>query len=251
MSHPLTLAYNLLVIFVTSLVLTKHGHALKTSSLWILCSSAGAILLLSGSRFPIIMMIFCLLAFFLLELPLKKIGKILPIIALSLTVILIWEGNFLGRFKELGKSGLMRVLDDRPMFWQAHFNMFQDNPIFGVGLSGYEQAKTAHYEALQYHDKMYQAHNHYLQYLADSGLVGFLGLMALLLMLWFAGLKQYSLYRNIHLLLLAATITIAGLVQNVVRDSEFLYVFWIAIALTIGLQDRHGARKQQPENHKP
>jgi len=68
----------------------------------------------------------------------------------------------------------------RGWIWKDTWTMIRDNPILGVGLGAYETAYPI-YTASDGTQKVSEAHNEYLQILADGGIIG--GLLALLF-LW-------------------------------------------------------------------
>ncbi|MHA4801720.1 hypothetical protein, partial [Enterococcus faecium] len=88
--------------------------------------------------------------------------------------------------------------------------------------TGLGDALSAYYTAAGYHDTMYEAHNLFLQYLADTGLVGALGLLG-----WLVGLVTcrrrltglVGTRQGIGYLTVATFL--CALMQNDLRDSAF------------------------------
>ena len=72
------------------------------------------------------------------------------------------------RFGEMDKSN-----EDRSPVWRETIGLFKAYPIFGCGLGGYESAFLKFKNSNPALNQDY-AHNDYLQYLAELGIVGFL-----------------------------------------------------------------------------
>ena len=60
----------------------------------------------------------------------------------------------------------------RVMFWKAGLVMFEDNPVFGVGPGNFSAVNPSHYVS----------HSVYIQVLAESGLVGTISFLAILIL---------------------------------------------------------------------
>jgi putative inorganic carbon (HCO3(-)) transporter len=67
----------------------------------------------------------------------------------------------------------------RLAFWQAGFNMFQSNPVLGVGIGNYIEAYPT-YAPQGWDMVLGHAHDYYLNAAAETGLVGLAGYVALL-----------------------------------------------------------------------
>ncbi len=63
---------------------------------------------------------------------------------------------------------------ERLAHWQAAIGMAQDKPIFGVGLGNYAQ-QYDDYRLLNWEEALGHAHNLYLNFLAEAGIVGLAG----------------------------------------------------------------------------
>jgi O-antigen ligase len=118
--------------------------------------------------------------------------------------------------------------------------MFLDHPLAGVGMEGVERAYKAYYAGLEPADKMYAAHDIFLQFLADTGLIGFSGLLAVFAG-FFAAARRLDRagFGGSALRYLAAAGATSGLLQNNFRDSEFLYCFWFLTAALSVLARAH------------
>ena len=90
----------------------------------------------------------------------------------------------LSRFRELENPwGQNSTVAYRVTLWKRALKAFAGNPVFGLGPGGYYHMyqiyTTEHLSFMWYYLRTLGAHNMLLHYLADTGLVGGLGLLAL------------------------------------------------------------------------
>lgn len=160
-------------------------HKRQTKLLHVISSVLmAAAVVLTGSRGGLIA--FCatfgitLLAFFGRRTRDKEREKWMPvaIAAISGAVIVIGLVIFLGGAESLLRGvGFQNTTDDissgRLHFWSVAWQIFLSNPIIGVGFDAFGVAFTA-FDTRNGLFRVEQAHNDYLQTLADGGVVGFL-----------------------------------------------------------------------------
>lgn len=123
--------------------------------------------------------------------PKKLILVIAPVLAA--VVVVLGVVMFIG-----GDSSLMRVAgvahvpadvsNGRIHFWTTALKIFADHPIIGAGYDAFGVAFTR-YDTWNGIFRIEQAHNDYLQTLADSGLVGFACVAAFIFLLFKKGLR--------------------------------------------------------------
>ncbi len=75
------------------------------------------------------------------------------------------------------------VSNGRTYFWQVALKIFLAHPIFGAGLDSFGTAFTA-YDTWSGYFRVEQAHNDYLQILADAGILGFACIAAFIFLLF-------------------------------------------------------------------
>jgi hypothetical protein len=236
MAHPLTLSYNFALLTLVGINCLLRG--IQEKALWVITATGFFTLLIGGSRYPIIVLTLLLCGLEYRQI-LKYKSKVAAVFVMFM-ILLWWEGSIIGRFVELfANSGGMIDRFPRLSFWQVHFAAFWDQPIFGVGISGREPAMLTYYNAAGYHDKIYTAHNVFLQTMADSGLVGLSGLVSFYSCLFKSSKLKSSASRGMLSLFLACLLF--GLLQNTLRDSEYLYTFWICFTLLLTLR-RHAKK---------
>jgi len=236
--HPLTLSFSLMTLLVTFLGLrldpkldwTRSEARLLSGLIGVVVAGLGV----TGSRWP---MFVALGSFILCEgARIRRWMWQLTAGACLAAGFLYWEKSILGRFMELLQGNVpLEERFERLVFWKVHLKMFWDNPIYGVGLAASDAAKLQYYDALGYNKNIYNAHNVYLQTLADSGLIGFSGLL-----LFFAGFGV-AIHRlagaggTKSLRYLLVSILLGALMQNSLRDSEYVFTVWFSLALVISV----------------
>lgn len=240
MGHPLSLSFNLI-----TLTLLFGGLAIDSEFNWTrkerglllgLASVAAAGLLISGSRWPLIVVAVTFLTCegrLLWRWRWRAAGA-----GALIAIILFFEKSIIGRFGELIQRDTVNAERfERLVFWKVHWQMFLDNPWVGVGLAATPAAKVQYYAAVGYNKDSYNAHNIYLQTLADSGIVGALGLLVLLFFVakLTRGLPE-GRGRRPAVYLLVATV-LGGIMQNTLRDTEYLFGLWLGFATIIALSN--------------
>ncbi len=116
------------------------------------------------------------------------------LVGASLALILVLLGSvvFLG-----GDSALMRgaglsneaeISNGRFHFWQTALQIIKDNPIIGTGLDSFGVSFTK-YDSWNGNMRVEQAHNEYLQILADAGILGLACVIAFIFMLFRQGFR--------------------------------------------------------------
>jgi O-antigen ligase len=130
---------------------------------------------------------------------LKGLMIILASIAVLISIPFVGEKIFsFKRDKEVSRAEMEQSAQLRPLFAIIAMNMFQDRPLFGCGFGQYAREK---YPYLQdpysgrplASTKYFMQHNVFLAYLTETGLVGLLVLMAVLMQMTLVSL---AVWRN-------------------------------------------------------
>lgn len=139
----------------------------------------GVALLLSGSRGGFISLIAEI--FFLVILTTKTKNSVQTAVKISLAVLLIAVIVF-GAILIGGESSLTRFAEtanskdfstNRTHIWNVTLTIIKNTLPFGAGLGAFGTAYTPH-DSLSGLERVEQAHNDYLQVLADAGIIGLL-----------------------------------------------------------------------------
>lgn len=230
MGHPISLSYNLMLLFFFCLSMVKRsGLSLQQyRSIWTSIGLVIVLLFLSGSRWPVAV---CGMVLAITEARrLLHLWKYVLVGASGLASALVLEGTLLSRVTELWQQ-IQNHQVPRFEFWRIHWQIFLDHPWWGTGYVRYKEVAARYYEAAQISglNERYNAHNIYLQTLADGGVMATTGLLAFLCVITLGG---WALRRRSLLLLQVSLCTIlGGLMQNVLRDSTYLYALSLMLAL--------------------
>jgi O-antigen ligase len=134
--------------------------------------------------------------------PTRDVQQKFVVAAAGVAILLIIFGSviFLGGNESLFRGlGLTEIQDGvtngRAHFWPIAFRIFLEHPIVGAGLDAFGVAFTPH-DSWNGFLRVEQAHNDYLQTLADAGLAGFACVTAFIYLLFRKGLKTVSKSRG-------------------------------------------------------
>ncbi|MBX3290123.1 MAG: O-antigen ligase family protein [Acidobacteria bacterium] len=137
----------------------------------------GVALLLSGSRGGLVAFLALVLLTAILTIGAKRKKNVLVRIGLAAALIAAVIG---GSFFVGGESSLTRIAEttmsenisaDRSNIWAVTLKVIQANMPFGAGFGAFGVAYTP-YDNMSGLERVEQAHNDYLQVLADAGLIG-------------------------------------------------------------------------------
>lgn len=136
----------------------------------------------------------------------------------------------------------------RLYIWKAHFEIFKDYRWFGSGMNYNPYLLESYYDRLQVpttYQQIGHAHNTYLQWLAGTGIVGFLAYMSFIVSALYLSIKEYFLTLQSHIfvrtLLLGSiggqvAFHFGGLTECNFRDAEVKSFFIMLIALVLGVR---------------
>jgi O-antigen ligase len=137
---------------------------------------------------------------------------------------------------------------DRMIVWSANWEMFKDNPIFGVGYQ-----KNGPPRVLDYYEKMgiskdafaSHAHDVYLNFLSGTGLPGLLLYLSFTLGVFFIGCRNvrrlsgngsFLFYFALSALAAQAIFMLGGVTEYNFGDSEVRYQFLTHLAFQLFIQ---------------
>lgn len=148
------------------------------------------------------------------------------------------------RFAPLAERLKAGQLDDIPrlVFWRTHWQMILDQPILGHGYAFMSETTELYYRQLGLGDyfRKYNAHNVYLQFVAEAGIVGLILLVAILRSLWqklgawAAGSGWREAWLQAFYWSVAAN-AVHGLTQNTFFDANVVAVYVLLLALVVWL----------------
>jgi putative inorganic carbon (hco3(-)) transporter len=106
----------------------------------------------------------------------RKIGTAVVALLFLCCIWFVLPGASKERFRSAWDWGNDQGASSRITFWKAGLHMFWDHPVFGVGPENFGQVYAAYYGTA------WAPHSVYVQALAETGLVGTLSLLALLVL---------------------------------------------------------------------
>lgn len=110
-------------------------------------------------------------------------GGIALICGLFLATLFLGGDQSLIRGTGLESGSQPDISNGRLHFWQIALQIFFDNPILGAGLNSFGTA-FPFYDTWNGTFRVEQAHNDYLQILADSGIIGFICIASFIVLLF-------------------------------------------------------------------
>lgn len=115
-------------------------------------------------------------------------GLVLVLVLFGFVLLLGGDESLL---RGIGLSNQADVSNGRTHFWQIALQIFRDRPIIGAGLDSFGIVFT-HYDTWNGTYRVEQAHNDYLQILADAGVFGFACIAAFIFLLFRQGLRTVA-----------------------------------------------------------
>ncbi|HSI87812.1 MAG TPA: O-antigen ligase family protein [Pyrinomonadaceae bacterium] len=164
----------------------------------------GVALLLSGSRGGLVAFLAQIVLLVILTVDSKRKSNFALKTALAVVLVVAIVG---GSFFVGGESSLTRLAEtatsqdittDRAHIWSVTLDVITNNMPFGAGLGAFGVAYTA-YDTYSGLERVEQAHNDYLQVLADAGIVGLIlgGIfLFLIIRLGMSAAKSSNLFRR-------------------------------------------------------
>lgn len=141
-----------------------------------------------------------------------------------LLIIFIFAVIFIfGIIKIQSLEGL-KSFDARFVIWQKAWQVFKTYPIIGIGPGTFQD-----YFPLYPKWGVPQPHNIFLAFLTQTGLLGFIGFIVLLIWFFRNGLKLFKTQYSLLLIMIMAYILIHGLVDTTYWKNDLAMIFWIII----------------------
>jgi O-antigen ligase len=139
----------------------------------------------------------------------------------------------MGRF---AKDNLL--LDGRPQYWNSALAVFRDFPLLGTGLGTFADVYPA-YGTGPLEGRLTHAHNDFLEYLTDLGMVGFALLLATISFLAIDGFLTWSKRRHpqIKALGMGGFVSVAAILVHSITDFNLhipanMLLFAVVLSLT-------------------
>lgn len=167
---------------------------------------------------------------YLWNLPAGRQGQdkkklIWAIIVLGLIII------FVLTYLKLNSDDGRKSFNARLIIWQEALKVFKNYPITGIG-PGTFQDYFPSYPIWG----VPQPHNLYLAFLIQTGIIGFIGFIWLLIQFFRKGFRVYGLKFTVLLMMVMICILIHGLVDTTYWKNDLSIVFWTIVGLMVVLR---------------
>lgn len=224
-------------------------------------SLMGVALLLSGSRGGLVAMLCAVFLLILLTTRTKgtKQFVIRGAMAIALVGAIVAGTIFVG-----GESSLTRIAEtavskdvttNRTHIWSVTLKVIAANLPFGAGLGAFGQAYTPH-DDLSGLERVQQAHNDYLQVLADAGLVGAIIGIAFLFLLFRTGQRNIRMKntfrRGVAVGALGGifAILVHSIFDFVLHTTAVAVVFMLMMALLVAAGREYEDDERDDDDHR-
>lgn len=226
------------------------------SEIYIILIELGA-LLLTGKRGPTLFFIMSLCVLYLLQSSKEGFTRWFKLLFIVITMVVLFFviisfvpalGRVYYRNLELLEAG--NPLLGRQSFYEAAYETFLSNKLFGIGWGGMEIVITN----ITWNNVSYNVHNIYLQLLAETGIVGFTIFLIFFVTNLFYTVKYTAFkikennFQNIAPLLFSCYIQVFfllyGFTGNPLYDKQMLYPYFFAIAISCAIKIRERRIKQ-------
>ena len=231
--NPMTLAGYLCLFIPILFVLFLER---KTFDIWkgamgfsfVVCCTA---LLFNGTRgawLAAAVVIFLLLLYYLFQK--KKLAIFILCGLLIIGIGLSQSPSFVNRVASITDTQNQSNAE-RLLIWDSALHMFEDHPILGVGLGQYKdnyQHKYISPKAKEPH--LSHAHNNFMQMLAESGIVGFVGFLTLIGCFIGYSFKRFWKEKNPYALMMCTStlaLILQGLTEYNFGNSAVMKCFWL------------------------
>ena len=171
----------------------------------------------------------------------KKMAAIILIILCLLGGTVLSSPKYVERLSTTLNTTTNRSNVDRIWTWKASWDMFKDHPVNGVGLNNWGwYYRNAGYKYDEEKQNLPHAHSNYMQLLAETGIIGFLGLLYFYGYSLFIPFKRWMKEHNSCDLMFFTTflacMVLFGAFQPTYRLSSVIRTMWFILALMIQLR---------------
>lgn len=160
----------------------------------------------------------------------KKLGIALCLAFIILSASFLSSAQVRGRFDTLFDPQFQSN-SERILIWESAIAMWRDYPITGVGLNNFRHMEETYLSPLHKEIFHNHAHNIFLNFLAETGLIGLSGLLSLF------ACVLYRLARNIKnpvvlaALLITCNLLLHGLVDYSFYFKPVMQAYWFILGL--------------------
>ena len=171
------------------------------------------------------------------------------LITISFSIFILSSNNYKERFWDMflgefaNNSSILAIINKSPYggHWNAAYEIFKDNKIFGVGIKNYRIASgdKKYFNkdvAFSAHRQNIHPHQLHLEFLSETGLFGFICFLLFVISSAFVGYKNYIYNNNLYALsalLFFLSSTILPLPAGSFFTTYGASIFWINYGIMI------------------
>lgn len=154
--------------------------------------------------------------------------------------ILSTNQTFVTKLKSI-TSTTNRSNTERLLIWQSAYQMFKDHPVLGVGLGQYKDNYQKKYISPQATEKyLGHAHNNFMQMLAENGIIGFVGFIAMLTYIIGSNVLEFVHKRCPYSLIIAGStlaLVLQGLTEYNFGNSAVMKAYWLLLGSVLVMKN--------------
>lgn len=247
--HPMTLG-GWLCIFLPLLLIEFFEKKLLKQYHWLaglafcICSAGLVFNATRGAWLAVAIVCGLLLIYYMLKSKRNVVIGALFIILIS--VVLVNNTKFMHRLDTIDDFDKYQSNTERILIWQSAWNMFKDHPILGVGLGQYTENYQKKYISPQAKEpNLGHAHNNFMQMLAENGIVGFAGFIAMFGYIILKNSIEWIKTKNVYALMIIAStvcLILQGFTEYNVGNSAVIKMYWLILGLLVILDKLSGIK---------
>jgi putative inorganic carbon (hco3(-)) transporter len=250
LNHFNTLAayLNLVLPLAVASAVIRIGRSLRLLAICCLVTATIAVILTQSRGGLVAFGGTALVVLFLLGRNSKNIKTVLVTVLLTVVVALPFASAYSNRFATLedDQSGVMRLV-----FWDAAWGMFRSSPLIGVGYGNF--VKLFDGDSLGLEPGRFDVHNLYLETLAETGVLGFVLFVLLLIGALRAAWKQVQQpLSDIDIVIGVAasgavvSILIHGFVDTLLDLPQCGALLWMILGIFVANKQLRDSVRQEP-----
>lgn len=172
----------------------------------------------------------------------RKALAVIAVFFLASGIFMVSSPQYQKRFESIANTTTDRSNGDRIEGWKSCINMVQDHPVKGIGLGRWREFYKPYYKLPTEIQGLNHAHNNYFHLIAETGLVGFAGLLYFTAYFMILSFKNWMKEHNPADLMLFVAFTgyvfLFGQVEYTLDLSSGVRIFWFLTAIALGLKNQ-------------
>lgn len=172
----------------------------------------------------------------------RKALAVIAVFFLASGIFMASSPQYQKRFESIANTTTDRSNGDRIVAWKACIKMAEDHPLTGIGLGRWGKVYGTQYWTPEDTQKLPHAHSNYFHILAETGIIGFLGLLYFTIYFvtrsfinWKKNKNPYDLMACISFL---GYVVFFGQIEYTLDLTSGVRILWFLEAIIIGLKQK-------------